>query len=249
MIDVEQTGSIYIIRNTINDKVYIGQTTMTVMERFKNHLEPATCKQRSTYKLYNAMNKYGKENFYVETLESNIPVGELDNKEIYYIEQFDSLNNGCNTAMGGNARRIYKWDDINEIISLFQQGIKAEDIAEKYKVCKETIFRIVHGNGYYVRQDPEECNKERLQDLVSQGYTNQEIADVLHMKPWTIQRRLQKYNIRRRKTYIQNRIDFDYDGLISDFLNGMKVDDICSKYEIDPKTYRKIKKEYLNNNQ
>ena len=69
------------------------------------------------------------------------------------------------------------------------------------------------------------------------------------MKPWTIQRRLQKYNIRRRKTYIQNRIDFDYDGLISDFLNGMKVDDICSKYEIDPKTYRKIKKEYLNNNQ
>ena len=249
MIDVEQTGSIYIIRNTINDKVYIGQTTMTVMERFKNHLKPSTCKQRSTYKLYNAMNKYGKENFYVETLESNIPVGELDNKEIYYIEQFDSLNNGYNTAMGGNARRIYKWDDINEIISLFQQGIKAENIAEKYKVCKETIFRIVHGNGYYVRQDPEECNKERLQDLVSQGYTNQEIADVLHMKPWTIQRRLQKYNIRRRKTYIQNRIDFDYDGLISDFLNGMKVDDICSKYEIDPKTYRKIKKEYLNNNQ
>ena len=77
MIDVEQTGSIYIIRNTINDKVYIGQTTMTVMERFKNHLKPSTCKQRSTYKLYNAMNKYGKENFYVETLESNIPVGEL----------------------------------------------------------------------------------------------------------------------------------------------------------------------------
>lgn len=249
MINVEQTGSIYIIRNTINDKVYIGQTTMTVIERFKNHLKPSVCKQRSTYKLYNAMNKYGKENFYVETLESNIPVDELDNKEIYYIEQFDSLDNGYNTVMGGNARRIYKWDDINEIISLFQQGIKAEDIAEKYKVCKETIFRIVHGNGYYVRQDPEECNKERLQDLVSQGYTNQEIADILHMKPWTIQRRLQKYNIRRRKTYIQNRIDFDYDGLISDCLNGMKVDDICSKYEIDPKTYRKIKKEYLNNNQ
>ena len=249
MIDVEQTGSIYIIRNTINDKVYIGQTTMTVMERFKNHLKPSTCKQRSTYKLYNAMNKYGKENFYVETLESNIPVGELDNKEIYYIEQFDSLNNGYNTAMGGNARRIYKWDDINEIISRLEEGIKGEDRGEKYKGCKETMVRIVHGNGYYVRQDPEECNKERLQDLVSQGYTNQEIADVLHMKPWTIQRRLQKYNIRRRKTYIQNRIDFDYDGLISDFLNGMKVDDICSKYEIDPKTYRKIKKEYLNNNQ
>ena len=139
-------------------------------------------------------------------------------------------------------KRISKYAHL-EIIEL-----QDEAIPDSFSY-KETIFRIVHGNGYYVRQDPEECNKERLQDLVSQGYTNQEIADVLHMKPWTIQRRLQKYNIRRRKTYIQNRIDFDYDGLISDFLNGMKVDDICSKYEIDPKTYRKIKKEYLNNNQ
>ena len=30
-------GSIYIIRNTINDKVYIGQTTQTIGIRFTNH--------------------------------------------------------------------------------------------------------------------------------------------------------------------------------------------------------------------
>lgn len=246
---LEQKGSIYIIRNNINDKVYVGQTTRTVEERFKNHLKPSVCKQRGTYKLYNAINKYGKENFYVEMLESNIPVNELDDKEIYYIEYFDSCDNGYNTTYGGNVRRIYKWEDIDRIISLFQNGVKAEEIAKEYKVCKGTIFRVIHGSGFYVNGDPSECTKEKLAALVKQGYTNQEIADILQMKPWTVQRRLQKYGIKRRRTYINNREDFDYSGVISDYLNGMKSKDICSKYEINPKTFQKIKDDYLNNNQ
>jgi len=39
-----RTGSIYIIKNTINDKVYIGQTTMTVHERFMSHKKPCVLK-------------------------------------------------------------------------------------------------------------------------------------------------------------------------------------------------------------
>ena len=31
-------GFVYIIRNTVNDKVYIGQTTQSIEERFKQHL-------------------------------------------------------------------------------------------------------------------------------------------------------------------------------------------------------------------
>lgn len=64
-----RTGSIYIIKNTVNPKVYIGQTTMSVKERFAAHKKPVTRKKRSSYKLYNAMNKYSVENFYVETLK------------------------------------------------------------------------------------------------------------------------------------------------------------------------------------
>lgn len=36
------------------------------------HMKPSTCKQRGSYKIYNAINKYGKENFYYEILEQNI---------------------------------------------------------------------------------------------------------------------------------------------------------------------------------
>ena len=58
-----RTGSIYIIKNNINEKVYIGQTTMTVHERFMMHMKPSTTKQRSGYKLYMAVKKYGKEHY------------------------------------------------------------------------------------------------------------------------------------------------------------------------------------------
>lgn len=44
-----RTGSIYIIKNDINEKVYVGQTTMTVHERFMTHMKPSTTKQRSGY--------------------------------------------------------------------------------------------------------------------------------------------------------------------------------------------------------
>jgi hypothetical protein len=56
-----RTGSIYIIKNTVNDKVYIGQTTMAVHERFMVHMKPSTAKLRRNYKLYNAVTKYGRD--------------------------------------------------------------------------------------------------------------------------------------------------------------------------------------------
>ena len=76
-------GSIYIIKNYINDKVYIGQTTMTVRERFMTHMKPSICKRTPTRKLYNAINKYGRENFYYEILEENVPLKYLMKKKFF----------------------------------------------------------------------------------------------------------------------------------------------------------------------
>ena len=46
---------------------------MAVKDRIAAHFKPSVAKLRGTYKLYNAINKYGKENFYYEILEENIP--------------------------------------------------------------------------------------------------------------------------------------------------------------------------------
>lgn len=105
---------IYIIKNKINDKIYIGQAISHRLNkgkyryfgydgRFKDHISEAinnTKKNQCTY-LNNAIRKYGKDNFIVELLEI-CEVQFSDNKEIYYIDKYNSIYpNGYNLTKGG----------------------------------------------------------------------------------------------------------------------------------------------------
>ena len=59
---------IYKIWNDINNKVYIGKTSRNLEIRFSEHLWAS----QRTYKnrpLYDAMNKYGQEHFFIEKVE------------------------------------------------------------------------------------------------------------------------------------------------------------------------------------
>lgn len=51
-------GYIYKITNSNNNKIYIGQTTRTIQERFKEH-----CHARDSTHLHLAMQKYGYGTF------------------------------------------------------------------------------------------------------------------------------------------------------------------------------------------
>ena len=93
-------GKIYIIRNRINDKVYVGQTTRTLQSRFAEHMNPQTKSHGD--KLHNAIFRHGAENFYVEILQDNIPEDMLDDRERYWIAEYNSFLNGYNTYMGGH---------------------------------------------------------------------------------------------------------------------------------------------------
>ena len=63
---------VYKITNKINGKIYIGQTTRTFEQRWKEHCNDAM-NFKDIYLFHNAIRKYGKENFECEILESNIP--------------------------------------------------------------------------------------------------------------------------------------------------------------------------------
>ena len=71
----QRWGCIYKLTNTINDKVYIGQTVNFRARRskHKNSWKPGRPK---TY-LSRAINKYGWENFKVEILISDVPAEDL----------------------------------------------------------------------------------------------------------------------------------------------------------------------------
>lgn len=92
---------IYVIRNTVNNKCYVGQS-VDYLYRFRKHKEEA---RRNNYKyksvLYNAMNDLGIDKFYVELLESQVE--NYNEREIYWINKLNTIRpNGYNLAKGGD---------------------------------------------------------------------------------------------------------------------------------------------------
>ena len=89
---------IYKFTNKLNNKYYIGQS-IHVEKRFHEHLRTAKKNPKTIF--HKAINKYGIENFVFEILEY-CNEEELDAREIYYIEYFNTLTpNGYNIQIGG----------------------------------------------------------------------------------------------------------------------------------------------------
>ena len=99
-------SGIYLITNVVNRKVYVGQS-LCVNNRISKHKSYLrSCKHENQY-LQRAFDKYGESNFTFSILEY-CGVEELDDKEIMYINLFDSMNieKGYNLESGGNLGKI-----------------------------------------------------------------------------------------------------------------------------------------------
>lgn len=73
---------VYIITNDINNKVYIGQTTESLEQRFYRHCGYQL--KDNTY-FHKAIKKYGVEHFHINLLCKCASQEELDKKEFEYI--------------------------------------------------------------------------------------------------------------------------------------------------------------------
>lgn len=123
---------IYKITNQLNGEVYIGQTTKSLEERMIWHRN-AFVSQVDTH-LYNAMHKYGWDNFVAEVIDSSACTKEeLDALERYYIKEYNSMVDGYNMTEGGesnpmNCRRSReKHDKImrsNEVRTKISESMK-----------------------------------------------------------------------------------------------------------------------------
>lgn len=142
---------IYIIKNNINNKVYIGQS-IDAKERFRSHCK-ASSKDNSI--IDKAIYKYGKEHFWVEILENQIE--NYNEREKYWILHYNSIvPNGYNILEGGNDPPKFFGDDhFNCKISdhdlillkndLKYTKISLNQIALKYGISKKQVLRINNG--------------------------------------------------------------------------------------------------------
>ena len=145
---------IYIIKNKINDKVYIGQAANT-WERWWKHLSESRRKKRSL--IGKAIAKYGQENFYFEILESQIE--NFDEREQFWIKEYNSQQpNGYNISPGGKSvgagTEVFSAAFNEENLKSVMDEIKNSntsfiDLAKKYGCSLDTISAINIGVRYH----------------------------------------------------------------------------------------------------
>lgn len=92
---------IYGIKNTINDKIYIGKTGMNFGDRWDSHRSLLRNNNHDNPYLQRAWNKYGSESFDFIIVEE-CQVAELDDKEKYWIKYYKDLNLSYNILDGGD---------------------------------------------------------------------------------------------------------------------------------------------------
>ena len=137
-------GYIYKIKNTLNNKIYIGQTIKTVQKRFTQHKNNSNKEYFSQIVLYKAFNKYGIENFVCEEIEE-VTNDKLDERERYWINYYDSYFNGYNSTLGGRATQLYNWD-VDDIIEKYLSLKSARAVAKVIGCDHSTIDRILNEN-------------------------------------------------------------------------------------------------------
>lgn len=90
---------VYIHKNKINEKIYVGQTSKDVWARWG--LEGQQYCYSET-KFSKAIAKYGFDNFEHTVVQSNLTKEEANNLEQQLIKQYDSFANGYNSTLGGD---------------------------------------------------------------------------------------------------------------------------------------------------
>lgn len=157
-------GYIYIIKNKINGKLYIGQTIrQDINDRWRQH---KSCKKDTIGNyLYNAYKKYGLNNFEYKLI--CICFDEDCNKiEKEYIQKFNTLYpNGYNLQVGGGNHKLS--DNVKQLIR--EKNISKENHNKGKQMSEEQKVKL--------RQSALKWHKNN--NIIISNETKQKISDSL----------------------------------------------------------------------
>lgn len=206
-----KNGKIYIITNDINNKVYIGQTIQTLKKRFNGHCCYSKTDRSINMYIKRAIHKYGKQHFEIQLLEE-CPIEQLNDREIYWINYYDSYNNGYNLTLGGQDSNYFNINKLENTIDIkkFKQYIiefkpLAIEVAQHFNISKCSVYNLIKRlddpslvlNSYNPRKGKtvDDIDKNELIKLYMQGWSIQDLVKKYHIRKNKISEFLRKNNI------------------------------------------------------
>jgi len=130
-------SGIYKIENIINGKVYIGQT-QDIYKRWHEHQRMLQNGTHYNRHLSGAYNKYGPDSFRYSILEE-CDIEDLHEREIYWINYYNSFNNGYNLTLGGEGILGRKLTESE--MQRFYVPIVLLNTGEKFKNIKDAASK------------------------------------------------------------------------------------------------------------
>lgn len=123
--------------NTINHKVYVGQTSKSEQDRWKVHVYESfddSNKREYNFYFHRAIRKYGPKNFEGEVLEECSSREQLNDREQYWISHYKSNDPkfGYNMTAGGGGIEGFKHR--KETIKKMSKAAKGKKFTKEH--CK-----------------------------------------------------------------------------------------------------------------
>ncbi len=175
-------GSLYTLRNYINNDIYIGSTTTTIQTRLWYHRGAAKSKRYCNANLYKYMNEIGINNFFIVLIKEypTISKRELREKEGKYIRAYkEKYTKGkiINIRLECRTDRQYRIDNRDKIREKRKEYTKKNKEAINIKRnasiiceidnCGKTYTRINKARhlGIHHTEDPSVVEKYRRYDV------------------------------------------------------------------------------------
>lgn len=137
-------ATVYKITNKYTNQVYIGVTTVSLEERWRDHMH-CMKRERTKYRpLYQAMLQYGTDAFEMEPVEVCSDDIRFE-REKYWVNYYNSKESGYNMTYGGVGKPFADKDVIKD---LFDKGYNCKQIAKKTGLIAETVSKHLKDMGY-----------------------------------------------------------------------------------------------------
>jgi len=225
-------GYIYMIKNKLDNKCYIGQTIEndinTRWNKHKRNINSDGCPA-----LYGAFRKYGIDNFDFKII--CISFDEfLDPLEVYYISKFNSIApNGYNLESGGNKNKVFHPETCKKIsISLTgkkhseERKLKNSNAQKGKKWSNETRQKMSEkrkGMKYNLTDEQRQEISNRLKGHTVSEENRQKIAEANKKRVWTDEMKKDMSNkLKERNKHCKKVGKYTLDGILLETYNSIK---------------------------
>lgn len=190
LITPETYGFIYMTHNMVNGKKYIGQKRINATGTYwEDYLGSGKL-------LLRAVEKYGKENFYKDILDVAYDEGELNKKEIDWIQKYDAVRdeNFYNLDGGGylEGSASSNYENETKEAAFMRRSLATS----KYQKSKQ---------GHW---DAAKLTEEEVKDIVARFLNSETIYDVSKVYPHVSMTTLNDIRAHKRWKYLTEGIEF-----------------------------------------